>query len=317
MTPDPLQRDDAPPLVLLIDDSKEVHRLLRARLRNEAVRLIGANGGIEGLKMAREHGPAIVLLDLNMPDVDGFEVLRALKDDPATVNTPVIVLSGLATTQDKVAAFDLGAVDYVTKPFDLTELRARLRSSLKIHELLTMLAQRAQIDGMTGLWNRTFFNSRWAEEVSRSARHDRPLSLAMFDLDDFKSVNDTFGHPAGDAVLQGFASLLAHQCRQSDVVCRFGGEEFTLIMPDTAPDDAKILLDRIRASLEGTRWPRHPERVVTVSIGVVGTSDGAGSVEPSLLLERADANLYRAKEQGRNRVVASDLSAPAPRLAAG
>jgi two-component system cell cycle response regulator len=307
--------DPARPTVLVIDDSQDVHRLLRARLRSEELDIISVPGGQEGLAAARERCPAIILLDLDMPVMDGFEVLRTLKDDSATNQIPVIVLSGLQSSQDKVTAFDLGAVDYITKPFDLTELRVRVRSALRLQQLVQMLAQRAQIDGLTGLWNRAFFDRRWGEEVSRALRHSRPLSVAMLDLDHFKSVNDTYGHPAGDAVIVALARVLQRESRASDIACRYGGEEFVLIMPDTGPADAATVCERIGQALEAISWARHPERKITASIGLAGMS-GSTILSSQAWIETVDKNLYTAKRAGRNRVVTTDVtSTPALRAA--
>ncbi|MEZ6319241.1 MAG: diguanylate cyclase [Phycisphaerales bacterium] len=267
----------------------------------------------EAIARAREINPAIVLLDLDMPGLDGFEVLRRLKEDESLMETPVIVLSGLSGPNDKVTAFDLGAVDYVTKPFDMTELRVRVRAALRLNSLMRMLAQRAQIDGLSGLWNRAYFDERWTEEIERARRHDRALSLAIMDLDHFKGVNDAHGHPAGDAVIQGVARLLKRECRAGDVACRYGGEEFTLIMPDTDPQQAAATCERIRAALEALKWPRHPARRVTLSCGVVGSARGA-PMEGSEWLDTADANLYAAKRGGRNRVEVTDITPREPRL---
>ncbi len=299
---------DAPPVVLLIDDSIDVHRLFNARLRQENVQLVLAQSGREGLEIARTKNPSLILLDLTMPVMDGFEVLRCLKEDPATMHTPVIVVSATQSSQDKVTAFELGAVDYITKPFDMTELRVRVRSALRMHSLLNMLAQRAQIDGLSGLWNRAYFDSRMAEEVSGACRTGNPLALAMLDVDHFKSVNDTYGHPAGDAVLQALSAMLRTEARQTDVACRYGGEEFALIMRDTTAADAQHLCDRIRMKLESMVWPRHPERTITCSIGVSGIH-GTAVIAPQALVEAADQNLYAAKRGGRNRVVVSEVPA--------
>jgi diguanylate cyclase (GGDEF)-like protein len=315
MNNQPRQFNEAKPVVLVIDDSPDVHRLLRARLRQEDIELVSADGGRRGLEDARQIRPAMILLDLDMPDMDGFEVLRHLKNDPATLDVPVIVLSGLQSAQDKVMAFDLGAIDYITKPFNLTELRVRVRSALKMYRLVQMLAQCAQLDGLTGLWNRAYFDKRWSDEVAASQRHGRPLSLAMLDVDHFKSVNDTYGHPAGDSVLQGLARVLQRECRQEDIACRYGGEEFALIMPDTAPIAAALVCERIREALAQTTWPRHPERSVTLSIGLTGSARSI-DVAAGPWVETADRNLYAAKKAGRNRVVCSDID-PRLRLAAG
>jgi len=299
--------EDAKPLVLIVDDSVDVHRLLRTRLNQEDLTFAGAESGEAGIEMAIRLRPAVVLLDLNMPGTDGFAVLKRLKDHPATSAIPVLMLSGHRDQDAKVRAFDLGAVDYITKPFDFTELRVRMRSAVKMHQLVQMLAQRAQIDGLTGCWNRAFFDTRWAEETSRARRHGHALSMAMLDVDHFKSINDTYGHPAGDAVLQGVAKILERECRTSDFACRYGGEEFVLVMPDTPPESAAHVCERIRAAMEAAVWPRHPERVVTISIGVAGAG-GPASVNAAEWLETSDRYLYRAKRTGRNRVEVCDLS---------
>jgi len=294
-------------VVLVIDDSVEVHRLLDVRLSREDIQIVSATSGPEGLKIAIDSNPNVVLLDLDMPEMDGFEVLRLLKEEPQTRNTPVIVLSGLQSTQDKVTAFNLGAIDYVTKPFDLTELRVRVRSALRQSNLMRMLEQRAQIDGLTGLYNRTHFDARWKEECSRARRNQTQISLAVMDCDHFKSINDTYGHPAGDSVLQGFAKIMQRECRATDIPCRFGGEEFVVIMSETGPEQGHILCDRIRRTMADVTWSRHPERQVTISIGLVGglLSDAS---EPGAILEVADRQLYAAKTGGRNRVCVSGIS---------
>ena len=311
----PQQFSDSVPTVLVIDDSMDVHRLLRARLRHEEIELMSAEDGKSGIQTAKTSLPAMILLDLDMPDMDGFEVLRCLKNDPATLHIPVIVLSGLQSAQDKVMAFDLGAIDYITKPFNLTELRVRVRSALRMHRLVQMLAQCAQLDGLTGLWNRSYFDKRWSDEVSANLRHGRPLSLAMVDVDHFKQINDTYGHPAGDAVLQGMSKMLQRECRQEDVACRYGGEEFALIMPDTAPVAALKVCERIRIAMTEIAWPRHPERTITLSIGLTGASAKA-NLTPVNWLELADQNLYLAKRSGRNRVIMTEAD-PKLRLAVG
>ncbi len=310
-----MSTSETKPLVLLVDDSIDVHRLLSARLRHEQIRMTCLLKGAETIAAAKADTPAVILLDLDMPDMDGFEVLRALKEDPATNNVPVIVLSGLNGSEDKVTAFDLGATDYVTKPFDLAELRARLRAALRLDHLLKLLSERADVDGLTGLGNRAHFNKRWAEKVAESKRYNQPLSLAIIDIDFFKRVNDTYGHPAGDEVIQGVARLLQSECRSHDVPCRFGGEEFALIMPHTGPKDAAAVTDRMRQALADVVWQRHPENPVTFSAGMVGCEGVSGDLTPEQWLEQADRNLYSAKRAGRNRVVSTELEPGACELA--
>ena len=241
--------------------------------------------------------------------MDGYETIRVLKDEASTRDIPIIVLSGMDSSQDKVAAFDLGAVDFVTKPFELSELRARIRSSLKMSALLKMLAQKAQIDGLSGLFNRAYFDHRFQEEFDRALRHGHAMSMALIDLDHFKSVNDTYGHPAGDAVISGVAQIIQAQCRNIDIACRYGGEEFVLIMPETAPEQAMAVCERIRVACENKSWPQHPSRAITLSCGLIGTEDGSTITStPSTVLETVDKCLYRAKQSGRNKISGVYLS---------
>jgi len=294
--------EDAKPLVLLIDDSPLIHRLLEARLRSEEVELHAVTDAEEGLALAVERQPDLILLDLMMPGLDGFEALTLLKDNKQTVGIPVIVISGSDETDAKVAGLELGAIDYVCKPFNFPELRARVRSAMRISHLMRLLEQRAQIDGLTGLWNRQHFDDRLSDELAMRARTGRPFTLCLCDLDHFKTVNDAHGHAAGDAALQGFARLLSDRLRRQDVACRYGGEEFGLILRETTGERALSVLERIRADLAKKRWPRHPQRRITASFGVF---DGGGEegLEPEQWVERADEALYAAKQGGRNRIV--------------
>lgn len=304
---------DRPNTLLLIDDSEDVQRLIRHRMGIEGLEVICADNGFDGLQSAINDPPAIILLDLDMPVMDGFEVLRALKDNADTSQIPVILLSGSDDSEDKVLAFDLGAVDYICKPFETTELRARVRSAMRIAELMHMLAQRAQVDGLTGLWNRAYFNDRLIAEIGASDRSDAPLSLVMCDIDHFKALNDHHGHPAGDEALRGFGRLLTDTLRKEDIACRYGGEEFALLLRMAPASKAKVVIERLRETLADIVWPRHPERRVTASFGIVDNHIVA-STKPELWVEMADRALYRAKSEGRNRVVVAGAQ-DAPSLA--
>ena len=304
-TPKPIE--EARPIVLIVDDSQDVHRLLKVRLKNEELEFLSAFDGVEGVALATERQPALIILDLDMPALDGLSVLRRLKELPQTQNTPIIVLSGQQSPQDKVVAFDLGAVDYVTKPFELTELRVRIRSALRMQQLVLMLAQKAQIDGLTGLWNRTFFDRRWIEEHARCARHGHTISVALLDLDHFKVVNDSFGHPAGDMVLQVVAKILQRESRQSDLACRYGGEEFVLLMPDTPPPTPP---SSASASAPPSKPPAGTASPPSTSPSPPAwpAPSGTAPVSAEEWVEVADRNLYTAKRGGRNRVASTDLA---------
>lgn len=295
-----MQKEHREPRLLAIDDSVLIHRLLRARLMHERIEIHSATSGRDGLALAQTLLPDVILLDVDMPDMDGFEVLSKLKTDPLTHELPVIFLSGSADTTDKVRGLDMGAIDFITKPFELSELKARVRAAIRLRLLLKMLAQRAQVDGLTGLWNRAYFDQRLGQEIANSVRHHQPLSLLMCDIDRFKSINDTYGHPFGDGVLEEFARYLSDG-RAGDVCCRYGGEEFGIIMPSTTAEEALVLADRLRRKIESARWTGQPDLVVTASFGVTDLARTSAAT-PVAMVHLADRALYAAKSGGRNRV---------------
>jgi diguanylate cyclase (GGDEF)-like protein len=297
--------------VLIIDDSKPIHALVRVRLADESIELMSAHDGKSGLQAAFDSPPDVILLDVDMPDLNGFEVCRQLKADGRTMDVPVIFLTGASSTEQKIKGLELGAIDYITKPFDPAELRARVRSSLRTKYLLDLLSRKALIDGLTGLWNRLYFDRRMNDELSLSRRSGRPLSCVMGDVDHFKSFNDRFGHTFGDEVLKCVAGTLNDVARTEDVVCRYGGEEFAVIVPNTNLAGAAELAERLRSAVAtadiGTRADA-PN--VTASFGVAEI-DADSTIKS--LVDAADAALYRAKQGGRNRVEcasASLVSAP-------
>ncbi len=289
------------PTLLLVDDSPAIHRLMAVKLKNEGIDFLAAYSGPEALELASELKPALIILDVNMPDMDGFEVLLKLKEDSETHDIPVIMLSGSDDSKDKVRSFELGAMDYVTKPFEVAELRARIAAAIRISKLMALLEKQASIDALTGLGNRAYFNRRLEEEVAKAERNEQELTLLMCDLDHFKKLNDNYGHPAGDAVLETFAQVLKDHTRVYDVPCRYGGEEFTILLPDTNLTEAVGIANRIRLAIEAESWPQYPEMRATGSFGAA-TRSFDGSQSPAAWLEAADQALYSAKTTGRNRV---------------
>ena len=289
------------PRILSIDDSELMHRLLRARLQLEQVEMYCSTSGEDGLQMALDLKPDVILLDIELEGIDGFEVLQRLKEDARTRDIAVIFISASTETMDRVRCLDLGAIDFISKPFDMAELKARLRSAIRVQQLLRMLSQRAQLDGLTALWNRAFFDQRLAAEVAQARRLGHPLSLILTDIDHFKSVNDRFGHPFGDEVLAYFATILSSR-RTTDIACRYGGEEFAIILPGVAASGAFEVAEEMRKGFEAHTWRRHPDLVLTASFGIADLTmiDPAGT--PQDLIARADLALYGAKRSGRNRV---------------
>ena len=293
--------------MLVLDGSEFIHRLLKVRLQYEKIDIHSARTFQSGLEMARTIDPDVILMDIDLGDggsMDGFEALSELKSDAITRDIPVIFISGSTETMDRVRALELGAMDFVCKPFEVVELKARVRSALRVRSMVRMLSQKARIDGLTGLWNRSYFDARMADEVGSSGRHGRPLSLVMCDIDHFKEINDRHGHPFGDQVLERFAQMLGSG-RTSDISCRYGGEEFAMILPDTDRKQALNAAERVRSEIERETWPGHPGLVVTASFGVVQYHV---DLDPTLMVELADQALYIAKEQGRNRVEFSNWS---------
>jgi diguanylate cyclase (GGDEF)-like protein len=289
------------PRVLSIDDSELMHRLLRARLQLEQVEILCAPSGDEGIRLAVEMQPDVILLDIDLEGIDGFEVLQRLKEDPRTHDIAVIFISATNDMMDRVRCLDLGAIDFVHKPFEIAELKARVRSAIRIQKLLRMLSQRAQLDGLTALWNRAYFDQRLAAEFAEAARHNRPLSLVLCDIDHFKSVNDRYGHPFGDEVLSQFAAILMGG-RASDIPCRYGGEEFGVVLPATSASEAAEVAERFRSAFESYRWRGHPDLVLTASFGVAELRSLAAGARPTELVSLADMALYNSKRAGRNRV---------------
>jgi diguanylate cyclase (GGDEF)-like protein len=289
------------PTVLAIDDSELIHRLLKTRLQGERLELHNATSSADGLKKAIALNPDVILLDIAMDGMNGFELLEKLKEDPRTRNIAVIFISATSEAMDRVKGLDMGAIDFISKPFDAFELKARVRSALRTQYLVKMLEQKAQLDGLTGLWNRRYFDQRMIQEISEAKRYSRPLSLVLCDIDRFKRLNDQFGHPFGDFVLERVAQILSGG-RTSDIACRYGGEEFGLILSSTNIEQGHEVAERLRIAIESIVWPGKQDLVVTASFGICDTESVGEETNPEAMLETVDSALYKAKQNGRNRV---------------
>jgi two-component system cell cycle response regulator len=289
--------------LLVVDDDVESLAVARARLADDEIEISCATGGRAGLEAANSQTPDLILLDLDMPDMSGFDVCRILKTDPELCLIPVLFLSGSGTSDDKVRGLDLGAVDYIMKPFDDFELRARVRAAIRTKELQDLLIEHAHIDPLTGIPNRRALTDRLRMEWARIQRHGGELSFIMADIDHFKRVNDTYGHSTGDKALQEVARTIARQCRKSDLAARYGGEEFAIVVPNEGLSGAVHLAERCRQEIEKINLPAKGEPICpTASFGV---ADAVGLSSAESLVDRADQALYRAKAAGRNRVTPS------------
>ncbi len=305
--------------ILLVDDIAINLELQKAYLKGAGYEVIMAMDGEEALKKVYTEMPDLILLDIMMPKKNGYEVCRILKNDPATRFIPIIMVTALKDIEDKIRGIEAGADDFISKPFNKTELMVRVRSLLRLkflHDELEnkveqldkarkRLQQLAVTDGLTGLYNYRYFRSQLEHELARAKRHQLKLSLIMLDIDFFKNYNDTNGHPAGDEVLAKIATAVKENVRQIDVPCRYGGEEFILILPDTDKSAAVVVAEKIRKLIETMPFANEkaqPGGCLTVSVGVASyPEDGTISDQ---LIEKVDQHLYAAKQSGRNKVVA-------------
>jgi diguanylate cyclase (GGDEF)-like protein len=299
------------PRVLVVDDEPLSRRILEQVLLSAGCDVESAADGQEALSKVRQQRPDVVVTDWQMPVMDGLTLCRILKGTEETRFTHVVMLSARGETEAKVTGLETGADDYLVKPVEPVELMARVRVGLRLQKALLDLAAKNEIleklaltDPLTGLANRRAFQEALEAEVARSCRHGRPASLLFLDLDRFKQVNDDHGHAVGDEVLSGFSAVLRRGCRRGDLAARVGGEEFAVLLPMTGPVPATLVAERIRRATEAHPLGLTVAVPVTVSVGVASTGEPPEATEAAGLLRRADAALYRAKAEGRNRVAA-------------
>jgi two-component system, cell cycle response regulator len=309
-----------PDRILVVDDHPDNVELLRARLAAQGYDVEAATDGEQALAAVEANPPDLILLDVMMPRLDGMEVARRIKANNDLPFIPIIMQTALDSTERRVEGLDAGADDYITKPINFAELEARIRSMLRIKSLQKDLETRereleemnlrlleiAHTDALTGVDNRRYLQERLHEMFEHSLRMEEPLTCVMCDIDHFKSVNDTYGHQAGDEVLKQFAEVLREYVREIDRVGRYGGEEFVLLLPGTPVDSAVSLAEKLRQAVESHTFAFEGGSVCrTVSAGVAGWPHPSIRTEDDLLRASDDA-LYVAKERGRNRVVRFD-----------
>ena len=299
------------PTILVIDDSKLIAHVAKNILTKQGHEVLLAQDGETGLDIVRDKKPDLIPLDLILPGIDGYGVCERIKNDPSIKDIPIIMLTSKAEHADKVRGLELGASDYVTKPFDEGELRARVNTHLRIKELYESLQEKnrqllemANRDGLTGLYNHRYFQETLLKDFQRALRYNEFLACIMFDIDYFKKFNDTYGHQTGDVVLKTLGGLVKMVMRDSDLAARYGGEEFALILYHTKPQEAYNIAERLRKTVEQHKFKAGDlELSVNISIGVASYYH-PDITDAKSLIECADKALYRAKEEGRNRVVA-------------
>ena len=302
------------PVILVADDEPVNLALIKRRLEWEEYRVETAGDGGQAVEAAKRLLPDLIMLDVMMPVLDGLQACRLLKEDPSTRDIPVIFLSALDDTDTKVSGLSLGANDYISKPFRVEELLARVAVAIRLKRERDLLQEDAEdqrrraeaaremsmTDALTGLLNRYGLQRALQRELSEARRYARPLSCLLLDVDFFKLINDTHGHAAGDAALAQAARVLTESVRGSDVVCRYGGEEFLVLAPETDARGAHSLAEKIRLAVStrlfgdgGRAFP------LTLSAGVAELRPDESGND---MIARADEALYHAKQRGRDRV---------------
>lgn len=302
-------------VILCIDDDRDMLNLLEKILAGAGYKVITAGDGRQGLIEASNRKPDLILLDVTMPGMDGYEVCRKMKEEEATKDIPIIFITAKQQDADEDKGLQMGAADYVRKPFYPPIVKSRVRTQLDLKSKTDMLERLAAIDGLTNIYNRRKFDETLDLEWKRAMRNKIPLSLIMSDVDHFKGYNDNYGHASGDdclrSVSQGLKDMLQ---RPADLLARYGGEEFAVILPETDYNGAIYIATTLVTGIGNLNIPYAHSPVaghVTISIGVATSIPGKNCETPLQLIEAADSMLYAAKGNGRNQFRAKDLSVAA------
>ena len=295
---------DSRPRILAIDDTPTNLLALGAVLGDDFALQV-ATSGAAGLALAGQSAPDLILLDVMMPDMNGFETCRRLKADPLTRDIPVIFVTALDSPEDETFGLEAGAVDFISKPLNSAVVRARVRTHITLKHQADLLRSMSFVDGLTGVANRRQFDEALQREWRACLRTGTSLALIMIDIDYFKQFNDTYGHPAGDACLRAIAGILNGEISRShDLIARYGGEEFVCLLPDINLAGAQIKAEQLRQVVHSLSIPHAASStapVVTISVGLA-LFIPTDKLTPEQLVAAADAQLYTAKHNGRNRV---------------
>ena len=295
--------------ILVVDDTAENLDILAELLKDYDI--IDTTCGRDVLNIAKNDKIDLILLDIVMPEMNGYEVCKKLKADEKTKNIPVIFLTAKTDEQSIERAYDVGGIDYIVKPFKPKELLARVNTQLYMQKLINDLKKSKEklklltlTDPMTKLYNRRYFSSISKDILNLAKRNKEHIAVLMIDIDRFKDINDTYGHYFGDEVIISLADEFKKQKRESDVVFRFGGEEFLILLPNTDIKGAKILAEKIRIAIENKilHFPNKKDLKYTISIGISASKLSNKQEDIQEIINRADKALYKAKKDGRNKV---------------
>jgi diguanylate cyclase (GGDEF)-like protein len=293
--------------ILIVDDEMSNLMVLTHILGSEYT-IYTAKSGANAIEKAREFKPDLILLDIVMPEMDGYEVLGALRKTDETCRIPIIFITGLSSNEDEEKGLSLDAADYISKPLNSKIVKLRVRNQIQIINQLRTIEHLSMIDQLTGIPNRRSFDERLNIEWKHAIRENRPISILIIDIDKFKTYNDVYGHQQGDVVLQKVAGTIQRSLkRPTDLATRWGGEEFVILLPETDLEGGLEVAEHIRENIEQEKIPCADGSTprVTVSIGVNTQYPTQGSPTESFF-SNADKALYVAKELGRNRVEAAN-----------
>lgn len=288
--------------ILVVDDNLNNIRLLTDILEDENFTVYTADNGAAVLAMVHKLKPDVILLDIMMPGLDGFEVCKLLKNDFDIKDIPVIMVTAKTEGIDIKKSLEMGAFDYIKKPIDEIEVIARVQSAIRFKQTQDKLKEMAMKDGLTGLYNHALLIELFEKEIDKQQRNNGSISFAMIDIDNFKKINDTYGHISGDTVLKELSNILMSSVRGGDIVGRYGGEEFSIVFPGIDEQNAFQLCERIRKEVEDFNFEIGIETVkITISIGI-SFNELKGIINKREIIQKADEALYRAKHNGRNRM---------------
>nr|WP_315491957.1 diguanylate cyclase [uncultured Rhodoferax sp.] len=300
---------------LLVVDDQPINIQVMHQIFGADYQVFMATNGEQALSICQSNPPDLVLLDVVMPGMDGFEVCTQLKNNPATRNIPVIFVTAHSDAAQETHGLSVGAVDFISKPVNPAVVRARVKTHLTLKFQSDLLRNLVFLDGLSGVFNRRYFDQQLAVEWARAARNHTALSLIMVDVDHFKLFNDRYGHQAGDDCLRQIALTLKSSLRRpTDLVARYGGEEFACILPDTGYEDALAITQEMERQVRAQKIPHEFSQfdgVVTASLGLATSIVQPGS-SSAALVGLADAQLYQAKQAGRGRVCAAVLGTSVP-----
>ncbi len=297
------------PSILIVDDT-ETNVDILVELLSDSYEIVVALDGRSALEILEEQEVDLILLDIMMPIIDGYEVCRRVKQNEKTNNIPIIFITAKMDEESIEKAYEAGGMDYVTKPFKPKELFARIKTQLQLRALIqelesskNALKHLSETDPMTDLCNRRYFNHTSKSIMELAKRDKTVLTVVMLDIDKFKEVNDTYGHNVGDENIISLADILFEMTRKSDLACRFGGEEFILLLPETSLEGAMVIAEKIRKKVESFSLRLEDEREVNITISLgVSQVDTENDLSMESAIKRADIALYKAKENGRNKV---------------